>query len=92
MYPTYVPILKAKPGEFSALENLKPIYSQKITPFFEVPKFTKKISELAYLRGSPQPKKDYLDKVCRDITSSCDSSSIFFDQFEWKPNVYTETG
>ena len=92
MHPTYVPILKAKPGEFSALENLKPIYSQKITPFFEVPKFTKKISELAYLRGSTQPKKDYLDKVCRDITSSCDSSSIFFDQFEWKPNVYTETG
>ncbi|WP_256682182.1 beta family protein [Klebsiella grimontii] len=43
MYPTYVPILKAKPGEFSALENLKPIYSQKITPFFEVPKFTKKL-------------------------------------------------
>ncbi|MBN3135804.1 beta family protein [Pectobacterium punjabense] len=92
MYPTYVPILKAKPGEFSALEKLKPIYSQKITPFFEVPKFTKKTKELAYLRGSVQPKKDYLDKVANDITSSCTATSLFFDHFEWKPNEYIETG
>lgn len=92
MYPTYVPILKAKPGEFSALGNLKLSYSEKITPFFEIPKFTKKVSESAYLRGSTQPKKDYLDKVCREITESCNSSNIFFDQFEWKPNVYTEAG
>ncbi|WP_255351570.1 beta family protein [Pantoea sp. NGS-ED-1003] len=92
MYPTYVPILKAKPGEFSALDNLKPIYSQKITPFFEIPKLTKKVSEAAYLRGSTQPKIDYLNKVCQDIIASCKSSSLFFDQFEWKPNVYTETG
>ncbi|MBA0218817.1 beta family protein [Pectobacterium brasiliense] len=92
MYPTYVPILKAKPGEFSALENLKPIYSDKITPFFEIPKFTNKIRELAYLKSSTQPKKNYLDKIANDIISSCKTSSLFFDHFEWKPNVYTETG
>ncbi|EMC8778983.1 beta family protein [Providencia rettgeri] len=92
MYPTYVPILKAKAGEFSALEELKPIYSQKITPFFEVPKFTDKIRRSAYLRDSEHPKKDYLDKIANGITSSCKSSSLFFDQFEWKPNEYIETG
>lgn len=42
MYPTYVPILKAKHGEFAALEKLKTAYSQRIIPFFEIPKFTQK--------------------------------------------------
>ncbi|SUG49066.1 Uncharacterised protein [Salmonella enterica subsp. arizonae] len=37
MYPTYVPILRAKAGEFEALKRLKPVYSQKIWPFFEIP-------------------------------------------------------
>ncbi|MDT7436193.1 beta family protein [Citrobacter freundii] len=92
MYPTYVPILKAKPGEFAALEKLKTAYSQRITPFFEIPKFTQKMREQAYYRDSTQPKKHYLDKISNEISKSCKSSAIFFDHFEWKPNEYTETG
>lgn len=36
MYPTYVPILRAKAGEFEALKRLKPAYSQKFG-HFEIP-------------------------------------------------------
>jgi hypothetical protein len=42
MYPTYVPILKAKAGEFAALKNLKAAYSEKIAPFFRDSYFSKK--------------------------------------------------
>ncbi|MCC7864571.1 beta family protein, partial [Escherichia coli] len=77
MYPTYVPILKAKPGEFAALEKLKTAYTQRITPFFEIPKFTQKMREQAYYRDSTQPKKHYLDKISHEISKSCKSSAIF---------------
>ncbi|CAI1829086.1 Uncharacterised protein [Serratia quinivorans] len=92
MYPTYVPIIKAKPGEFMALSNLKDQYSEKIFPFFEIPKITDKTKELASLRGSRQLTKDYLDLIANGISSSYHSSVMFFDLFEWKPDVYVETG
>ncbi|BFI60740.1 hypothetical protein KD5_04900 [Yersinia pseudotuberculosis] len=92
MHPTYVPIIKAKPGEFMALTKLKDQYSQKIFPFFEVPKITDKTKELASLRGSNQLTRDYLDLIASGISNSCKSSAMFFDLFEWKPDIYVETG
>ena len=40
MYPTYVPILRAKTGEFDAIKNLKGKYASAICPFFEIPRIT----------------------------------------------------
>jgi len=92
MNPTYVPIIKAKAGEFMALNKLKDKYSERIFPFFEIPKITDKTKELASLRGSTQLTKDYLDLIANGISGSCHSSVMFFDLFEWKPDAYVETG
>lgn len=92
MYPIYVPILRAKPGEFKALIKLKDSYSQRISPFFEVPKITEKTKKLKSLHGSKQITKDYLDLIAHEITSSCKSASMFFDLFDWKADTYVETG
>lgn len=92
MYPTYVPILRAKAGEFEALKRLKPAYSQKIWPFFEIPQLTENDKKSKALSGSSQMKKDFLTKIADGINSANSSSSIFFDFFDWKADSYIETG
>ncbi len=79
MYPTYVPILRAKAGEFEALKRLKPVYSQKIWPFFEIPQLTENDKKSKALSGSSQMKKDFLTKIADGINNANSSSSIFFD-------------
>lgn len=92
MYPTYVPILRAKAGEFEALKNLKPIYSQKIWPFFEIPQLTDSDKKSKALKDSPQIKKDFLTNIANGISNINTSNSIFFDLFDWKADSYIETG
>ncbi|EMG7788089.1 beta family protein [Klebsiella pneumoniae] len=92
MYPTYVPILRAKAGEFEALKRLKPVYSQKIWPFVEIPQLTENDKKSKALSGSSQMKKDFLTKIADGINNANSSSSIFFDFFDWKADSYIETG
>ncbi|WP_411753194.1 beta family protein [Serratia sp. (in: enterobacteria)] len=92
MYPTYVPILKAKKGEFEALANLADSYAQRIYPFFDIGKITEATKKLVKFKNSSQIVKDYLDDTTEKIVSSCKSDNMFFDIFEWKTDSYVETG
>ncbi|WP_447887395.1 beta family protein [Serratia fonticola] len=92
MYPTYVPILRAKAGEFEALKQLKLNYSEKIWPFFEIPQLSEDTKKLKALRGSVQLKKDFLNLIANGIRSVNSSPSMFFDLFDWKADSYVETG
>ncbi|MCA6926521.1 beta family protein [Pectobacterium versatile] len=92
MYPTYVPILRAKAGEFKALKKLEVNYSEKIWPFFEIPQLTDDAKDLKALRGSVQLTQDFLNLVANGIRDANSSPSIFFDLFDWKADSYVETG
>ncbi|MEQ5621443.1 beta family protein [Providencia rettgeri] len=92
MYPTYVPILRAKTGEFDAIKNLKGKYASAICPFFEIPRITEDTKKLKDLRESSQLTKDYLKLIANGISSANSSPSLFFDFFDWKADSYTETG
>lgn len=81
MYPTYVPILRAKAGEFEALKRLKPTYSEKIWPFFEIPQLTESDKGSKALRGSVELTNDFLTNVANGINNANSSASIFFDFF-----------
>lgn len=92
MYPTYVPILKAKAGEFVALKKLKATYSERISPFFEIPLLVRKEKEPKWLVESTQPIKDYLQRTAKKVIASCESNRFFFDITQWKVDSYIETG
>ncbi|MBM1023156.1 hypothetical protein EIC82_17835 [Enterobacter sp. A11] len=92
MYPTYVPILKAKKGEFTALKKLKAAYSEKIAPFFEIPILVRKQKEPKWLVESTQPLTDHLKRTAKKLVSSCQSNAFFFDITQWKADSYIETG
>jgi hypothetical protein len=92
MYPTYVPILKAKAGEFAALNELKATYAEKISPFFEIPVLVRKEKDPKWLLESTQPLKDYLHRTTKKVLAACKSNSFFFDITQWKADSYIETG
>lgn len=92
MYPTYVPILKAKAGEFAALKKLKAAHSEKIAPFFEIPILVRKEKEPKWLIDSTQPLTDHLQRTAKKVVASCQSNAFFFDITQWKADCYIETG
>lgn len=60
MTPKYVPILKAKKGEFDAYKNLPRRVQLHTLPVFELPTLTSKMLETTYLgvrnpRGKRSP-------------------------------------
>ncbi|SUI83261.1 beta family protein [Shewanella morhuae] len=48
MTPKYVPILKAKKGEFDAYKNLPHTVQLNTLPVFELPTLTNKMFEVAH--------------------------------------------
>lgn len=63
MTPTYIPILKAKKGEFDALKNTSAATAQRIQPIFEVPAFTGSIANSKRFENMPQPTVAYLNEI-----------------------------
>jgi len=88
MTPTYIPILKAKQGEFDALKNTSAATAQRIQPIFEVPAFTggKRFENMA------QPTVAYLNEITVKIASVRLNMPCFLDSRHWAPNATLENG
>ncbi|MFB0826185.1 beta family protein [Chromobacterium violaceum] len=79
--PIYVPILRARKGEFDALNNLHQSDTIKILPLLDIPK-----------PKEGEGVSDHLHKVVRSIKKVWSQRPAFIDFFNWKPDALTEKG
>jgi hypothetical protein len=98
MEPIYVPILKAKEGEFDALVHLSERANNQIVPWFDVPQLDEKTRKNSEERLE-LPIESFLNKKALGIADAwlgkpifCESKSIFMDLPRWAPNAQTENG
>lgn len=92
MKVNYIPILKAKDGEFDALSQLTPKQRRGILPFFEIPPFTSKIAEAARFRDVARIQTAYLEEVADKIASAWPKRRVLIDTFRWSAESTIETG
>ncbi len=86
MKTIYVPILKAKKGEFDAITHLSERGIDFITPWFDVPQ----LNESA--RKKSEPIQTFLNKKASDLAKAWAGRSIFIDLPRWATNAQTENG
>ncbi len=98
MNSIYVPILKAKEGEFVALIHLSERASNQIVPWFDVPQLDNDTRIKSEAR-SESPIESFLNKKALAIADAwlgkpifCESKPIFMDLPRWAPNAQTESG
>jgi len=98
MKPIYVPILKAKEGEFAALVQISERASNQIVPWFDVPQLDDKTRITSEERSEP-PIESYLNKKALGIADAWlgkpifyENKPIFMDLPRWAPNAQTESG
>lgn len=83
--PVYVPILRAKLGEFTALEELSNSTKSRILPLFDVPKNSSKAK-------IPKTDDEYLESVVSSICNIWKGRPLLLDAFSWDPNATTAAG
>ena len=69
MNPNYIPILKAKAGEFEAISHLSNRDVEKFTPLFEVPLLDEGKKQ-KLIKEKKWPVISFLDSVIDRITES----------------------
>lgn len=89
MTPIYMPVLKAKRGEFSALTNLASEVAAQFWPLFEIPLAPDQQSRK---KKSPTPTRDCLDKAVKGIVSVRKGLGVAVDISAWSPNSRLESG
>jgi hypothetical protein len=88
MNPIYVPILKAKQGEFDALAHLSQRASERIVPLFDIPPKKEGENTNVFLHK----KAEDIAKVWANSFLFDDNKSIFCDVSKWRPDEQTENG
>lgn len=89
----YMPVFKARKGEFDAIANLKEASFIRIEPIFELPTLSEfKIRETKYLRESAEPFAEYLSTVADGIASLPRQLRYYIDIRGWAPNATIESG
>lgn len=91
MIPKYVPILKAKKGEFDAYKNLPRTVQLSALPVFELPTITSKMLETTYL-GVSNPRELFINKCALGLSSSIEVPTIGVDIHSWAPDSTIENG
>ena len=98
MKPIYIPILKAKQGEFNALAHLSERASSQIIPWFDIPKLSDKNRE-KFEKFSKPPIQSFLNDIAFNIASAWsgkpifdERKSIFMDLPQWSPDAQVENG
>ncbi|WP_043739826.1 beta family protein [Thioalkalivibrio nitratireducens] len=92
MRPTYIPILKAKKGEFDALSHLHSTHAERIQPLFELPKLGHSVRRAKRFENSTAITEAYLDEVAQHVARVRKGMPVFLDMFHWAPNARTEGG
>lgn len=98
MKPLYVPILKAKQGEFDALAHLSERASNQIIPWFNIPQLSDKNREKLKKCSKP-PIQSFLNDIAFNIAKAWsgrpllgEKKSIFMDLPQWSPDAQIENG
>lgn len=91
MNSIYVPILKAKQGEFDALTHLQTSDRSIITPWFDVQMLDDTKKGRLHAIGEP-PITSYLNSVANNIAASCIGGNAYIDLPRWPTNSLTEHG
>ncbi len=91
MKPIYVPILKAKKGEFDALVHLSKRAINQIVPWFDVPRLAENARKKSE-EHSELPVESFLNKTASGIAKAWAGKTIFIDLPRWATNAQTENG
>ena len=87
----YVPILKAKPGELTALAELKKFAAEKVIPWFDISPVND--DKLEKLSGQLFPPiESYLSGIAAEISTVWKTREIFLDMPKWSTSAQTEGG
>jgi len=92
MIPNYLPILKAKLGEFQALTNAKQAHLRRMLPLFEVGRIGEKTRNAARFKESSALTCAYLDEIVQKIATVRKGRAVLVDAFQWPADATTETG
>ena len=87
----YVPILKAKLGELTALAELKKFAAEKVIPWFDISPVND--DKLEKLSGQLFPPiESYLSGIAAEISTVWKTREIFLDMPKWSTSAQTEGG
>lgn len=92
MYPSYLPILKAKPGEFRALSYAEPGRKARMLPLFEVARIGENVRKAKRFAKVRHLTCAYLDEVAGNIAEVWSGRQALADGYQWRPDAITETG
>lgn len=92
MAKSYIPIYRAKSGEFQALSNASKDHAKRTLPLFEISRITKKTSELKKYQGCLALTCTYLTEIAENIAKVRNGYSAMVDISQWDPASLTETG
>lgn len=92
MAKSYIPIFRAKSGEFEALANATKAHLNQTLPLFEIPRITQKTRELKKFTGSTALTCAYLTDIAYSIAKVRAGQAVMVDITQWDPDALTETG
>lgn len=92
MKPIYVPIIKAKKGEFDALDNIDLATHEKILPLFELPRLTEQTLSTKKYRDEQAPTELFVREISQKVSNSRGKFPVMLDFFKWPPNSKVESG
>jgi Beta protein len=90
--PNYLPILKAKAGEFDALKHLPPNLFKQMHPLFEISRISSVTRNKKSYASSSAIVCDYLADVASEICKASKGGTILVDMSQWDPDLRVETG
>ncbi|OUE44477.1 hypothetical protein BZY95_06350 [Billgrantia desiderata SP1] len=89
----YMPVLKARQGEFDALSKLKNSTFGRVEPVLELPTLSEyKIRTTKCLRESSEPIALHLNKAAEKIAMLPHQLTYYVDMRGWAPNAVVESG
>ncbi|WP_129830546.1 beta family protein [Vibrio parahaemolyticus] len=92
MIPKYVPISRAKGGEFEAYKQLGSSIKKSILPIFELPPMTESMLERKKYASVGNPYEVYVQGIASEIHNVFPKGSIGIDINNWAPNDTVESG
>lgn len=92
MLPTYVPINRAKKGEFDTYKNLPASVKSSIFPIFELPSMSIKMLGNKKYSSVHDPVSLYIQNKSQDIYDAIHDQLIGIDIHSWAPNSTIATG
>jgi hypothetical protein len=94
MFPKYMPILKAKKGEFEALDNLQdyPEVIENMLPVFEIPILTQKQRKSKKYIEVRNPVEFFLNNCADSLSKAMRGLPMGIDISRWAPNSNIESG